>query len=401
MTTLMRNFGHRLPQTCSARADYFICGNLWSSVAPLIVFLLFFSTAIPAFGLSFDTIQIASVDTHGVVIFWHTDEKSNGSLYYGLGVGEASQVSLELLMSRSHHTSIFNLPEGEEYVFRIQARSEAGVMVTSQWHGFRTWGTPFPKIKEQVNIPALTIEGGTVQWWSNIPVKGIFECGYDTSYGFVQKEDIFSTNHEVMVTRFRPRKRIHYRIRGIDERGYESKEKLGTFTSREHNIAEGASVKGTFTQNPERSYIKDSPPIISRVTDGRLDYFVGMATSANPEDDTQWVEVDLGKLQFVGKILTYWRQLAFPKKFSLFGSVAGDSWIELGDTHDASTGIYVRSRTGDPMWEHEVDVGNRIFRHIRMEVPKGAPTIRRFEGWRFVQLFELKVYPPEVPEKKR
>lgn len=379
--------GHRV--VCGWRSCLFVC---------VLVFILHIPG--PAEALYFDTVEIHSVDTRGVVIHWVTDQPSNGTIYYGLMISEASRTFLELTMSKSHYTSLFGLLEGEKYDFRISARSDSGELATSNWREFTTLGIPHPKVK-RVEFSDYTIEGATVSWWSNIPVKGVFECGYDTSYGFRQEEKKFSDIHQVKVQRFRPKRKIKFRIRATDARGLVSAEYLGEFMTMENNIALGAPVTGTFWRNTDPGFIKDTPPILGRVTDGKLDYFRGMATSGDPDGDTQWVQVDLGKLQFVDQILTYWRQLTYPKKFTLSGSMNGQRWENLGDTHDPSLGRAMQSQTGDPLWEYTAPVGNQVFRYIRLEVPQGAPYIRRFEGFRYLQLFELKVYPPEIPEKRR
>ena len=347
-----------------------------------------------AYGLSFDTVAIENIDTHGAMIRWVTNAPANGTIYYGNSTAEATQVTITLDNQKNHWTPIYTLREGEDYVFRITARDTAGVMRQSDWHMFRTLGVPAPKITN-VDFVEITREGGRAVWRSNIPVRGTFECGYDTTYGFRTLEKKFNKAHEVTIKRFNPRRRVLYRILAEDARGLRAPQWRGEFMTAEHNIAVGSKVTGTFVRNPEPSYVKDTPPIIERVTDGGMSYFENMATSGDPDSDTQWVEIDLGKIHDASEILTYWRALAYPKKFSLRISLNRENWYDLGDTFDASTGKTFRSATGDPLWEHEALLGNRILRYIRLEVPKGAPYYKRFDGYKFVQLFELKVYPVE------
>ncbi|MBI4178787.1 discoidin domain-containing protein [bacterium] len=349
-----------------------------------------------AHALTFDTIQIASVDTHGAQIRWVTDAPSNGNIYYGLRVGEATRTMLVIDQAKDHLTGLYGLEEGENYVFRITARDTAGKRETSDWHTFRTLGDAAPRIVK-VDQVHPRMDGGKFVWRANVPVQGTFECGYDTTYGFQTEEKTYNIAHEVLVQRFRPRRRIQYRITARDRRGREAPEWIGTFTTAEDNIAAKAKTTGTFTRNPEPNFIPDTPPIIDRITDGALNYFHSMATSGDPDKDTQWVEIDLGKIQIVGQVLTYWRQLAYPLKFAVKGSLDGERWVDLGDTHNAATGAVVRSYTGDPVLEHVVPVGGMVLRYVRVEVPKGAPYHKRFDNYRFVQLFELKVFPPEMP----
>ena len=353
--------------------------------------------AVPASALTFDTIYVDRVDTHNAVIVWSTDTVTSGQIEYGLTTATASQLSLVLDQDAHHQTLLFGLPEGEDHVCRITARG-AGTKIQSGWLPFRTRGIPMPKVIN-AGVSALAKDGGTLTWTSNVPVKGIFECGYDTAYGIQKAEDRFSPYHEITVTRFYPRERVFYRIRGTDDRGYVMPERRGEFVTMEDNIAVRAKVDGTFIRNPEPGFVRDTPPILDRVTDGILNYFTGMATSGDPAGDTQWVQIDLGSVNLVGQILTYWRQLAYPMKFSVQGSIDGVRWMDFGDTFDAGAGSSARSQSGDPMWEHVVNVRNLVLRYIRVDVPQGAPYYKRFDNYRFVQMFELKVYPPAISRK--
>lgn len=352
-------------------------------------------SALPVAALEFDTIYITNIDTHGAVVVWNTDAPTNGQVAYGLNLKEANRVSLVLDSSKGHRTFLGGLLEGEYYVVRITARDTGSGAVLSNWYAFRTLGIPAPKVVE-FQIEKLTIEGGTVVWKSNIPVRGLFECGYDTTYKFKKEEKEFGAIHQVTITRFAPRRRLLYRITGEDDRGLKMPEWKGDFLTAENNVAVGAPVTGTFIRNPEPSFITDTPSILSRVTDGLLDYYKGMSTSGDPSDTDQWVEIDLGRIEVVKNVLTYWRELAYPQMFTIRASINQIRWDTLGDTFNASTGELVRSRTGDPVLEHIVDAQKRIYRYVRVEIPKGSPYYKRFDKYKFVQLFELKVYPQDL-----
>lgn len=370
----------------------------WSAAILSLGFLSLFPipytlSPLHAYALSFDTLCVEKIDTHSAMVRWVTDGPSNGQVRYGLNTREASKMSLELMMDRDHRTFLHGLLEGEIYMYQVIARGEMEGEVRSAWKEFQTSGVPAPKIRS-VEMAEVTKEGGRMIWRANIPVKGIFECGYDTSFAFRQAEDRFAPAHEVHIKRFSPRRQINYRILAEDARGLRAPLYEGSFMTAEHNIALRMPVRGTFTANAEPSAIKDTPPILARVTDGKLDYFEGMASSGDPARADQWVEVDIGKIERVDQVLTYWWQLAYPKKFTIKASLDGERWDTLGDTHDASAGVSMRSATGDPLWEHTADVGNRVYRYIRVEVPMGSPYHKRFSKYNFVQMFELKIYPP-------
>lgn len=344
--------------------------------------------------LTFDTIYVGRIDTHGAAIVWRTDESSNGQIEYGIGMNDATRVSLILDMTKDHQTPMFGLLEGEDYVFRIKARSAAGAQIISGWQTFRTLGIPAPKIRE-VKVMELTPEGGTLVWRSNAPTRGTFECGYDTSYGFQASDERFAPDHEVNVTRFNPRKKIHYRVQAADPRGREAPVYEGTFVTAEKNLAVGAKTTGTFTRNAEPGYVQDTPPIIERVTDGQMEYYRGMAASGDPASADQWIEVDLGQIVTAADIVTVWWQLAYPQKFAVKISLDRETWRDMGDTYDASMGNPAQSYSGDPLFEHFIHMRSALLRYVRVEIPRGAPYYRRFSKFNFVSCFELKIYPPD------
>ncbi|MBI4179142.1 discoidin domain-containing protein [bacterium] len=338
-----------------------------------------------------------SVDTHAAVVEWVTTVPTNGRIDYGENLRDANRVALAIDVDTTHRTALFGLREGEDHVFRVFASDTSGRQIRTNWGAFRTLGVPAPRI-ERVDVQELSWRGGRVVWVSNIPVKGFFECGYDTGYGYSKKESAYGTIHDVDLDRFSPRKTIHYRITATDHRGKSTPPHLSSFRTAEHNLAAGAAVRGTFVRNPDASYITDSPPILTRVTDGTTSYFKGMATSGDPAKEEQWVEIDFGRIHDVSEILTFWRRLAYPKKFSLSGSLDGERWYEFGDTHTADSGAGSLSETGDPIYIHTAAIGQYALRYIRLHIPRGAPIHKKFDNYNFVQLFELKAYPPEIED---
>ncbi len=367
--------------------------RLCASAVKILILSIVLRTP-PSEAIVFDTIYVKTVGIHSAAISWQSDTLTMGQIEYGLASEKQDLVSIGLDHARPHLSLLFDLLEGEHYTFRVKARTKSGDEIRSNLMGFRTHGTPFPKIL-QAGVANPTVEGGTLVWKSNIPTRGVFECGYDTSYGFRKEDPEFGYIHEVVISRFNPRKVIHYRITAVDTRGLEPAPTISTFKTAEKNIALGARVTGTFDRSAEPGVILDSPPIISRVTDGQADYFGGMASSGDPARAMQWVEIDLGKITFAGEINTLWWQLACPTKFSVKHSLDQERWISLGDTFDASKGLSQRSGSGDPAWELGVPVGNVLIRYVRIEIPYGAPYYRRFSKFTFVSLFEVKVFPPD------
>ena len=343
--------------------------------------------------MQFTSLRVDAIDVHSAVIVWQTSIPSNGRIDYGEDLSAANRVALAVDVDTFHRTLLFGLREGEDHVCRVFASDTQGAQIRSGWTSFRTLGIPAPRIV-RVDIKEQTWKGAHLEWISNIPVKGGLECGYDTSYGYSKKETAFGRVHEVHLDRFSPRRTVVYRITARDARGKDIPPYPGKFQTAEHNIAGGCTVAGTFFRNPDRPFITDSPPLLQRVTDGRTSYFTGMATSGNPAEETQWVEIDLGSIQDITHILTYWRRIAYPLNFTLKGSLDGDRWYGFGDQFTESGSAAV-SETGDPMIEHLAAIGQYAIRYVRMEVPKGAAIFKKFDNYNFVQLFEVKVYPME------
>ena len=348
-------------------------------------------------GLQITSVRAGLIETHSVGIEWTTNIPSNGRIDYGEDIRNANRVALAIEVDTAHRTMLFGLREGEEHTYRLFASDTEGRQIRTNWLSFRTRGIPDPRAV-QVQVKNRTWQGGEVEWVSNIAVKGQLECGYDTQYGYSQKESAFGTVHQVTLDRFSPRKNIYYRITAKDARGKSIPTVAGFFQTDELNIAKGAPVKGTFYRNPDRPYIPDTPPLMDRVTDGNTGYFLGMATSGDPDLETQWVEVDLGSIKDVSEILSVWRRLACPEKFSVKGSLDGDRWYEFGDTFSALDGRPGVGQTGDPIYTYSVSIGQYALRFIRLEIPMGAPYYKKFDNYNFVQLFELKAYPPETDD---
>lgn len=372
--------------------------DLWSIFICLIILSVFCVARAEAddAGLSFTGGKVASVDTHTVVIEWQTNVPTNGRVDYGEDVHSANRVALVIDLDTFHQTLLYGLREGEEHVYRVFASDTRGRDIRTNWMSFRTSGVPAPRITK-VDIHEITWHSATIIWTSNIPVKGKLECGYDTAYGYSKQESKFGMRHEVRIDQFSPLKTIAFKISAVDKRGLYAVPYEARFQTEELNIAQGAAVRGTFHHNPERPYITDSPPILQRVTDGSTSYFKGMSTSADPADTDQWVEIDLGEIKDAAAIVTIWRRLAYPKQFRLRGSLDGERWYEFGDTYSADFGTTItsHSQTGDPIWIHTASIGQYSLRYVRLEIPQGAPYHKKFQNYTFVQLYELKVYPPE------
>jgi hypothetical protein len=175
--------------------------------------------------------------------------------------------------------------------------------------------------------------------------------------------------------------------------GISLREPVKEITTLEDNIAFGSSVSGTFsvalTNDP---YFVRSGSVSGRITDGRLNYFDGMAVSGDITESDQRAEIDLGRSIPVSRILVYWRSLACSTNFSVSVSSNARDWTVLRTGVNALKGAAMRGERGDPMLVNEISVEKTRLRYIRLLALRNA-FYRKHAGWKNIQLMEIKVYP--------
>ncbi|HPP88053.1 MAG TPA: discoidin domain-containing protein, partial [bacterium] len=169
----------------------------------------------------------------------------------------------------------------------------------------------------------------------------------------------------------------------------------GIIKTLDNNIALNKKVEGTFDINPEPNVIANSPSIISRITDGKIHYFTGMATSGNVKEAQQNVIIDLEEEQFIEKIKVYWRAIAYSKNYYVMISSDKKKWNYIGKNIDASKGITMRSESGDPLFVNEIAANNKA-RYIRIWLAKNSEFYCKFDNWNFVQIFEIEAINNQI-----
>lgn len=66
------------------------------------------------------------------------------------------------------------------------------------------------------HVMALTTQGATISWTTNVPTTGIVDYGSSTRYGQVLSSSTASTSHSVTLTGFSGKSAVHYRITAED-----------------------------------------------------------------------------------------------------------------------------------------------------------------------------------------
>lgn len=343
--------------------------------------------------LRFAGISVKNLGAHEATVVWKTNHPSSGRVRFG--ETPAMEHSRTRMSSQSRHrVRLTGLHEGTRYGFRVYAWDNSEHRIKSQVVFFRTRGTPAPEVK-RVRVVKRTLEGGIVRWVTNTPTRAVFKSGYDTPLRFKTVHDSPTRYHQVNLKRFHPGRRILYRITSEDTRGRRGRTNVRDFRTRENNVAWNKPVRGTFDRPifgvPEDA--RGETPFLRRVNDGRFGYQHGTATSGDPADTVQHFTVNLKKLYRPDRAVLYWRDLAYPEQYSLYGSKTGRRWDLLAKTLNAGTGKHMR-KGGILSYRQVVDFDtDELYQYIRVEIPKGADYYAKYPQYKFVQLQEFKLFP--------
>lgn len=335
-------------------------------------------------------VRFEDISEHSATVRWRTTLPEKTSLLYGLSTVELTTTSTpQADFSTEHHVTLTGLYPGTEYFVWILAGGRSHGKSVEEPYTFRTAGDPYPiptNIRVSTGIGTAVISFGT-----NVEATGkvLLE---DVRTGQVREwETEKGREHSVAIGNLRPRSFYRYTLKVRDRRGRTTTYPPGKFRTRSFNIARGAPVIGSFRQLLPDQMTEDTRPALKRITDGRYDYFRGMATSGDLTDTYQWVQVDLGRTQEIESVETIWRGNAYPTNFALMVSENGKDWSYPGFSLNAFAGLSERSERGDPLLRLEVPVGGKKVRFVKIFIPKGRNYYTRSPSWRFVQLSEIEV----------
>lgn len=289
---------------------------------------------------------------------------------------------------REHSVTLPALLPGTEYGVWVLVGADSAIGRTEREpFTFTTAGRPYPRV-----VRTEVIERGTdrlkIRFRTNVPTKASLAWG--ATLDAVFRSERLATVHTFEIDRgLRPRATYAYTVVLEDAEGRKMTMPPAEVSTAEANAARGAAVTGTFTELTESM---EPGPALARVTDGRLDYFEGMASSGDPSETDQWVRIDLGRPRVLEEVEVAWRAVACPKAFFV---VVGETEGEMrypGGPYDAEAGEVSRSERGDPIRHVRIDPGLAPVRFITVFVPKGSAYHVMFEGWKYVQLAEVKAH---------
>lgn len=201
----------------------------------------------------------------------------------------------------------------------------------------------------------------------------------------------FGVINSAALTGLNPNRVYFYKVTAHDAFGRSVSSNIKTLSPKKRNIAKDKKVSGTFTALPPKDPYVTKGNVLSRVVDGKLSYFYGMATSQSVRNSAQYVTIDLGRTYPLKNAIIFWRALAYPEDFSV--SISNDSrnWSSVAAKLNAALGAFGRSETGDPMRVVNVNL-RRSARYIRVYVDKNSPCYQKHANWDFVQLMEVQVF---------
>lgn len=221
------------------------------------------------------------------------------------------------------------------------------------------------------------------------------------SYGLApdfldQSAAIYETGQTTSATIYNliPGRSYFYQVRAWDLYGNMAESRILNFAPSKGNAALGRKVLGTFTELPPRDpYVEKSKDVLSRLTDGGTSYFTSMATSRSIHEGDQFAVIDLGSRVPVSKVVTYWRNLAYPLSFDVSLSNDNVSYFDGAAGLDAEVGAFSRSDTGDPMRVVSAELKGTNARYVKIYIRKDSPCFQKHADWNFVQLMEVEVIP--------
>ncbi|MEW5693918.1 MAG: discoidin domain-containing protein [Candidatus Hydrogenedentota bacterium] len=327
-----------------------------------------------------------------VEIEFITDKACGSNVAYGITRQRLDKTSVDASIDTIHRIVIENLEPGTLYYYVARGVDEAGRFEESELYQFQTTGIPPLRI---FNISVSNIRSDRVflNWTTNTMSITKVQYGDSMFYLPMQAFDtVPAASHQVVLDRLEPEKTYYYRIYVEDIYGRSAKSNKGFFTSAEYNIALHRTVQGTFWTNIEPAFISNTPPLIQRVTDGRLDYYTGMTASKDPDKGDQYLILDLSEPGPLQRTEFYWRQTAYPQKYALYTSIDAKDWELIDDNLTADSGVFTYIK-GNPIIIHTIDLNRRIARYLKFYMKQGNPYYRKRKQYKCVILHEWKVMP--------
>lgn len=352
----------------------------------LALFLPFFLYA------EINHIKVINLSENKAVLQWHTDVLTTGKIFYGKFSNRLYNQGISLGYATNHSAILNNMEKGSVYYYYIESTDEKGKIEKTDLFQLKTKGIPDTKL---LSLSIITNEETyfVLRWEANVPIKAsVLYIQYGNSH---KKETKFTKpllKGRIRVDGLIPKTSYYYLFQYKDQSGKVFKDKIKTIVTKENNVALHKSVKGTFNKNIKNDkYFQKSSKIIKRVTDGKMDYFTGMAVSGNIKKTDQLVIIDLKDYINIDSIDVFWRALSYSTDYKILISLDKKNWKTVKKKLNAAKGKKMRGEKGDPILYNTIFVHEKA-RYIKLIASKNQ-FYNKHEKWDYVQLMEIKVYP--------
>lgn len=160
-----------------------------------------------------------------------------------------------------------------------------------------------------------------------------------------------------------------------------------SFKTLPPNLALGRPVFGSFNRLPESRFVYDETPAISRITDGRREWYQGMAYSSEVNTSDQVALIQLVRREKFSKVVVVWHARAYPETYNLMYSSDFKAW----NTLERKSSSY-RSSIAPDHTPLLIDTVTNEFEalYVGVFVQKGAETRNDFRG--ILGLLEVEIY---------
>jgi len=310
---------------------------------------------------------------------------------YGKNEMELFGISYDIAFKEQHQITLKNLSKGTVYFFKIVA-SRSNNKILSPINRFNTKGIPALSIFIN-RVFDITKDSTKIGWAFTQPVRAKLKYLEVGTTDYIEyTADKTDKSGVFILKKLKPDTSYYYVIEGKNKDGEMVKSKVNYFRTKEWNLALQKSVAGTFDNYiGDDKYFNKKTPILQRITDGKMNYFDGMAVSGNVHKNDQYVIIDLQNIYNIAKINVYWRALSYSRDYALYVSNDRQTW-ELVTKHiDAENGKFIRGEKGDPILYNEISC-NQQAQYIKILIKKGSNIYNKHKEWNFVQLMEIKIY---------
>jgi hypothetical protein len=346
-----------------------------------------------------DRVKVYGFETEGItensaVLKWKTSLPIKTNLLYGFSHDRMKSPSSPSFEQRlDHQIRLTDLLPGIEYMVWIIDGTDTLIGAASgRPFTFKTRGEPYP-FANAIRV-ATGRDTASIGFSTPIPARAWINWkAEDGSASGVAESPRLAKAHRVGIDGLRPRTPYIFEVVTEDGGGRRVATPIVNFATLENNVAIGARATGTFSILNEDQLMEDTRPALERITDGRNDSFKGMATSGDPADTDQWIEVDLGREVSLSSIETVWRGNAYPQRYYIMTSRDRENWLYPAFDLDAGAGAFERSTRGDPLRRVAVaPASEEPVRYIKILILKGSPYFVRSPYWRFVQIAEIEAH---------